>query len=436
MIVGAELQAKADAEAAIELADAARGAALLEALATLTEERRARRSRSRAPPAAAAVVRALVDAGLRARRPRRRRRSTRSPTRGIVEQALLHGAAAEAEELLAQARGRAAAARRMSDAPSGTRRSPRGCATASPAPDADPRRVRRACRATSSCPALPLDAVYADDAVVTHDEGGVPTSSSSQPSLMARMLDQLDVRAGDRVLEIGAGTGYNAALLAALGAAVTTVELQPEVAGGRVGTCARRGRRRRDHGDPHGAATARSRPARCASSPATAPRPPGGPYDRVIVTAGCWSLPAALVAALADGGMLVAPLRVNGVELVLALRREGDVLRGARRPPVRLHAACAAATPGRGAGRSARGGFATADADLGVEGRGALDRLLATPGARGRRPARPARPGACARRAAVAGAAGRSAALARAPAARRAGRRGPSRSTCSRRRCS
>ncbi len=79
-------------------------------------------------------------------------------------------------------------------------------------------------------PGLPLDAVYADDAVVTHDEGGVPTSSSSQPSLMARMLAQLDVRPGDRVLEIGAGTGYNAALLAALGAAVTTVELQPEVA--------------------------------------------------------------------------------------------------------------------------------------------------------------------------------------------------------------
>jgi protein-L-isoaspartate(D-aspartate) O-methyltransferase len=69
-------------------------------------------------------------------------------------------------------------------------------------------------------PGVSLDAVYADDAVVTRDEGGVPTSSSSQPSLMARMLEQLDVRAGDRVLEVGTGTGYNAALLAALGAAV------------------------------------------------------------------------------------------------------------------------------------------------------------------------------------------------------------------------
>ncbi len=79
-------------------------------------------------------------------------------------------------------------------------------------------------------PGAPLDVAYADDAIVTHDEAGIPTSSSSQPSLMARMIEMLDVAPGARVLEIGAGTGYNAAVLAAMGAAVTTVELQPEVA--------------------------------------------------------------------------------------------------------------------------------------------------------------------------------------------------------------
>ena len=51
--------------------------------------------------------------------------------------------------------------------------------------------------------------------------------------------------------------------------------------------------------------------------------PPGGPYARIIVTAGCWSVPTGLVAALAEGGVLVAPLRANGVEVALALRREG-----------------------------------------------------------------------------------------------------------------
>ena len=59
--------------------------------------------------------------------------------------------------------------------------------------------------------------VYRDDAVTTQaGPGGMTTSSSSQPSIMAMMLAQLDPQPGDRVLEIGAGTGYNAALLARL----------------------------------------------------------------------------------------------------------------------------------------------------------------------------------------------------------------------------
>jgi protein-L-isoaspartate(D-aspartate) O-methyltransferase len=201
---------------------------------------------------------------------------------------------------------------------------------------------------------------YADDAIVTHDEGGVPTSSSSQPSLMARMLAQLDVRAGDRVLEIGAGTGYNAALLGQLGAAVTSVELQPEVAAA--------ARTHLQEAGIDGVEVVTGDGA----------EPPPGPYDRVIVTAACWSLPAAVVDQLVDGGILVAPLRVNGVEVVVALRREGALLHGAGAVP------CGFMPLRGGAERPWRwtlgsGGVATADTDLGVEGRGALDRLLATP---------------------------------------------------------
>jgi hypothetical protein len=77
--------------------------------------------------------------------------------------------------------------------------------------------------------------------------------------------------------------------------------------------------------------------------------------------------------------VLVAPLRMNGIEVVLGLRREGAILRGRNAIPCGF-------MPMRGGEqrpwrwRLGGGGVATADADLGVEGRGALDRLLATPG--------------------------------------------------------
>ena len=65
-------------------------------------------------------------------------------------------------------------------------------------------------------PGEPLDKVYADRSVVVRrDAGGQWTSSSSQPAIMAIMLKQLDLKPGQRVLEIGAGTGFNAALIAA-----------------------------------------------------------------------------------------------------------------------------------------------------------------------------------------------------------------------------
>jgi protein-L-isoaspartate(D-aspartate) O-methyltransferase len=228
-------------------------------------------------------------------------------------------------------------------------------------------------------PDVPLEIAYTDDAIVTHDEGGVPTSSSSQPSLMARMLEQLDVGAGHRVLEIGAGTGYNAAVMAALGAAVTTVELQPEVAAAA-----------REHLHAAGVPLAPAPAAGPGAAPAVEPgsvlvltgdgaAPPAASYDRIVITAGCWALPAAVVEALADGGVLVAPLRVNGVELVLGLRREGELLRGDGAIPCGF-------MPMRGGDERpwrwqlGGGGVATADADLGVEGRGALDRLLGSPG--------------------------------------------------------
>jgi protein-L-isoaspartate O-methyltransferase len=79
-----------------------------------------------------------------------------------------------------------------------------------------------------------LEAVYRDEAIVTkHDAHGVPVSSSSQPAIMASMLERLDLREGQRVLEVGTGTGYNAALIAEIVGPrgdVVSVELDPDLA--------------------------------------------------------------------------------------------------------------------------------------------------------------------------------------------------------------
>ncbi|MEJ8648632.1 methyltransferase domain-containing protein [Streptomyces sp. MS1.AVA.3] len=85
-----------------------------------------------------------------------------------------------------------------------------------------------------------LRAAYADDPVVTQINDGAdpgdderwPSCSASAPDIVFRMLHMLDVQSGDRVLEIGTGTGWNAGLLAhRLGSdLVTTVEVDPALA--------------------------------------------------------------------------------------------------------------------------------------------------------------------------------------------------------------
>jgi SAM-dependent methyltransferase len=122
----------------------------------------------------------------------------------------------------------------------------------------------------------------------------------------------LRLRRGMRVLEIGAGTGYNAALLAELVGAdgeVTAVEIQADVA-----AQARRSLRRAGYA----ARVVRGDGARGLRAAA--------PFDRIIVTAGCWELPRTWYDQLAPGGILVMPLRLNLATVLLALRRRGENL--------------------------------------------------------------------------------------------------------------
>jgi protein-L-isoaspartate(D-aspartate) O-methyltransferase len=159
-----------------------------------------------------------------------------------------------------------------------------------------------------------LDAVYnSTDALITKtDSQGMAISSSSAASIMAPMLEQLDVQAGHRVLEIGAGTGYNAALLDTIvgpSGRVCSVDIDGDTA--RRARAALRARGHRvtvHHGDGR-----KGWPKR-------------GLFDRIIVTASADDVPRAWFAQLREGGLLQLPLRLVtgtfGPQIVVTLRKE------------------------------------------------------------------------------------------------------------------
>jgi protein-L-isoaspartate(D-aspartate) O-methyltransferase len=155
-----------------------------------------------------------------------------------------------------------------------------------------------------------LRGAYADAPLATRLRDGEPVSSSSQPSLMATMLAELRVEEGDRVLEIGAGTGYNAALLSyRLGDAnVTTVDLDPEIT-----ESARR----------HLAAAGRH-PA-VVTGDGTRGVPECAPYDRIIATCTLPTVPRAWLAQCRPGGRILTPFATG---LLVLTVRDGEHAEG------------------------------------------------------------------------------------------------------------
>jgi protein-L-isoaspartate(D-aspartate) O-methyltransferase len=157
-----------------------------------------------------------------------------------------------------------------------------------------------------------LEAVYQDEAIVTRqDAQGLPLSSSSQPAIMALMLEELDVEPGMSVLEVGAGTGYNAALLSSLvgpRGRVVSIDLDADTAAGADRALHAGGYRAQVvTGDGRGGFA------------------DGGPYDRIVVTASSDSVPFAWFEQLKPGGLLELPLRVSasGAQ-VIPVFRKGD----------------------------------------------------------------------------------------------------------------
>ncbi|WCD86515.1 Protein-L-isoaspartate O-methyltransferase [Streptomyces xanthophaeus] len=147
-----------------------------------------------------------------------------------------------------------------------------------------------------------LRGVYTDAPLATRLRDGELLSSSSQPSLMAKMLAALDVRDGDNVLEIGAGTGYNAALLChRLGEdLVTTVDLDEEIT-----------------------ESARTHLAQLGYHPAVVTGdgargcPSRAPFDRIMVTCTLPLIPPAWPGQCRPGARILAPLSTGLIALTV-----------------------------------------------------------------------------------------------------------------------
>jgi protein-L-isoaspartate(D-aspartate) O-methyltransferase len=161
-------------------------------------------------------------------------------------------------------------------------------------------------------PDLSPSAAYEDAAIVTKwDPDGVPSSSSSQPTIMAIMLDQLEPARGQKVLEIGAGTGFNAALIAHIvgpKGRVVSIDLDPEIVA-----------RAEENLSAAGAEGVTVLAADGALGD-----PAHAPFDRIIATVGVWDIAPAWHEQLAPGGLLVVPLDLRGIQRSVCFEWAGD----------------------------------------------------------------------------------------------------------------
>lgn len=145
---------------------------------------------------------------------------------------------------------------------------------------------------------------YADEAVPI-----AAGQTISQPWVVARMTELLAPQPGDRILELGTGSGYQAAILAALGADVTSLE--------RHAVLADKARERIDALDVPGTVTIRTTDGSLGD-------PAGAPWDGIIVTAAAPSIPIELRDQLADGGRLVIPVGPRDHQILTLVVRHGD----------------------------------------------------------------------------------------------------------------
>ena len=153
-------------------------------------------------------------------------------------------------------------------------------------------------------PGVELAAAYADAAQPTAEGQTI-----SQPYMVAVMTEELEVHAGQHVLEIGTGSGYQTAILARLGATVLSIESSPRLAAQAKSILDELG-----YGPQ----------VRVIIGDGTLGYPPEAPYDRILVTAGAPRLPSAYRDQLAVGGRIAIPIGDRTEQRMTIFIGQGD----------------------------------------------------------------------------------------------------------------
>jgi protein-L-isoaspartate(D-aspartate) O-methyltransferase len=145
---------------------------------------------------------------------------------------------------------------------------------------------------------------YADEALpIEHGQ------TISQPWIVARMTELLAPRPGERVLELGTGSGYQAAVLATLGARVTSLERHADLA---------------DRARDRLVALGLDESVEIRVTDGSLGDPDGAPYDGIIVTAATPAIPTELRDQLGDGGRLVIPVGPRDRQILTRVVRHAN----------------------------------------------------------------------------------------------------------------